>query len=338
MRVASRRLRAVLSLSSGCVGRKELGRWRREVRSLTRALGAARDADVQLDHLLSYASRLPGGRSLDGPGFAAGWAPAPVRIEAGPEPDTGGVPATAPPVLFPAFRAWLRRIGLTKDRSRALDEALPPPGAGPAGQQGIECLLLRLGQRREGLQPAVLSALDRLEESDVLEEMAERFRTIEVRARREGVLSRSAPVYDAAHLNVRLRCDELQGHAPALRDPARADEHHAMRIAAKRLRYTLEAFAPLYDELKAELKAIKRLQEALGQLHDCDVWIVQLPLFLEEERARTSAYFGHDRLLPLHRARRPRSSSRTGSPSANTFMPRPSRAGRSSSATGSSNA
>jgi putative phosphoesterase len=293
MRVASRRLRAVLSLSPGCVGRKELRRWRREIRSLTRALGEARDADVQLDHLLSYAARLPGGRSPESPGFAAGWTPAGM-IQEGSEADAIEGPATAPPVLFPAFRAWLRRIGLGKDRRQALETALPQPDAGPPGQQGIECLLLRLGQQREGLQPAVLAALDRLEASDVLEAMAERFRTLEVRARRDGALSRSAPVYDAAHLNVRLRCDELLGHAPALRDPTRSDEHHAMRIAAKQLRYTLETFAPLYDGLKAELKAIKRLQEALGQLHDCDVWIVQLPQFLEEERLRTFAYFGHD--------------------------------------------
>jgi putative phosphoesterase len=293
MRVASRRLRAVLSLSAGCVGRKELRRWRQEIRSLTRALGAARDADVQVDHLLSYAARLPGGRGAESPGFAAGWPPAGM-IPGSPESTAIEAPATAPPTLFPAFRAWLRRIGVTKDRSRTLEETLPQPDAGPPGQQGIECLLLRLGQQREGLQPAVLAALDRLEASDVLEEMAERFRTIEVRARREGALSRSAPVYDAAHLNVQLRCDELLGHAPALRDPARSDEHHAMRIAAKQLRYTLETFAPLYDGLKAELKAIKRLQETLGQLHDCDVWIVQLPQFLEEERNRTFAYFGHD--------------------------------------------
>lgn len=293
MRVTSRRLRAVLPLLTGCAERKELRRWRREVRSVTRALGAARDTDVQIDHLLSYAVGLPGGRG-EGTGFrAVGGAPE-MQLRSSP-PEQLEEPAPPPPVRFPALRAWLRRLGLALNRRRALDEALPAQDSEVPGEQGVECLLLRLGQEREALQPAVLAALDRLEASGVLAEMAGRARGIEVRARQAGALSRSAPVYGAAHLNAALRCDELLAYAPALRDPVRAADHHAMRIAAKRLRYTLEIFAPLFDDgLKSELRALKRLQEALGELHDCDVWIARLPGFLEQERGRTLAYFGND--------------------------------------------
>lgn len=48
MRVASRRLRTALALFGRCLPAKKLARWETEVRGITRALGAARDTDVQL--------------------------------------------------------------------------------------------------------------------------------------------------------------------------------------------------------------------------------------------------------------------------------------------------
>src|SRR5208337_1282170 len=64
-------------------------------------------------------------------------------------------------------------------------------------------------------------------------------------------------------------------------------EHHATRIAAKKLRYTLETYAPLYRrELKKPFARIKRLQDLLGDIHDCDVWIEQMTLAIIKQRAR----------------------------------------------------
>ncbi|MDO8971912.1 MAG: CHAD domain-containing protein, partial [Saprospiraceae bacterium] len=71
-------------------------------------------------------------------------------------------------------------------------------------------------------------------------------------------------------------------------------ELHAMRIAAKQLRYTLETFAPLYPgELQPYLQAVKAGQELLGDVHDCDVWLAFLPQFVKEEMDRTIIYYGH---------------------------------------------
>ena len=51
-------------------------------------------------------------------------------------------------------------------------------------------------------------------------------------------------------------------------------KHHEMRIYAKKLRYTMEAFAPLYkNKLAKEIETIKAFQDVLGEMHDCDVWI-----------------------------------------------------------------
>ena len=56
--------------------------------------------------------------------------------------------------------------------------------------------------------------------------------------------------------------------------------HHQMRIRAKWLRYTMEAFSALYKEnLSKEIKLIKSFQDILGEMHDCDVWSQCIPKF-----------------------------------------------------------
>ena len=51
MRVASRRLRSAVPLFAVCFRKKQVNYWLQEIKGVTRALGAARDADVQLDVL-----------------------------------------------------------------------------------------------------------------------------------------------------------------------------------------------------------------------------------------------------------------------------------------------
>lgn len=62
-----------------------------------------------------------------------------------------------------------------------------------------------------------------------------------------------------------------------LRDPQGNDGLeilHELRIAAKRLRYSLEFFESCYgNRLARRLELIRSLQELLGGIHDCDVMI-----------------------------------------------------------------
>ena len=50
MRVATRRMRSALALFEKCLPGKKAKAWNKQMRRVTRALGAARDADVQMDH------------------------------------------------------------------------------------------------------------------------------------------------------------------------------------------------------------------------------------------------------------------------------------------------
>lgn len=56
-----------------------------------------------------------------------------------------------------------------------------------------------------------------------------------------------------------------------LNDPNASTELHAMRIAAKRLRYTMELFsAVLGSDVEGCLDAIREFQEIAGEIHDAD--------------------------------------------------------------------
>ena len=82
------------------------------------------------------------------------------------------------------------------------------------------------------------------------------------------------------------KIEEVYTWEPFIRDAARREELHNMRISIKRLRYTMELFRAAYRSPKMPAKAaatandkrfneflgvIVDLQEILGDVHDCDV-------------------------------------------------------------------
>lgn len=80
-----------------------------------------------------------------------------------------------------------------------------------------------------------------------------------------------------------VRIAELYSYEAVLDDPREMKAHHDQRIAAKRLRYTLELFRAVFGELgELQIERIKQIQELLGQLHDTDVRIA----LIEDELAK----------------------------------------------------
>jgi CHAD domain-containing protein len=230
MRVASRRLRAALPIFGPFVAAKKHEEWTRNIRALTLALGAARDRDVQIEHVQSFLLAQP-------PGII---------------------------------------------------------------RSGIRRLLLRLRQRRQRLQQAVEKALADLVKSEVPMEMERKLHPL-----LEGMETtpRSPALCSLSFDTIRENLEQFLYFEPFIKQPENIKELHAMRIAAKHLRYTLEIFSPVYEsELKLHLKAMRQIQEILGEIHDCDVWMLYLPKFKERERQRTLQFFGYERpfrrLLP----------------------------------------
>lgn len=220
MRVATRRLRATLPLFGPALAGKRHLEWIKMVRGITRALGEARDSDVQIEHVSAFL-----------------------------EP------------LQPPYRAGARR------------------------------LLLRLRQQRLTLQPKVFKALDKFEKSGLVTEMAQKLAPFDIY--RDRLDSSDPRLIEMANQAIRGRLEEFLAFDEIVRQPEKIVEIHAMRIAAKHLRYTLETFAPLFEDgLKEFIKALRTSQDMLGGIHDGDVWTGSIDPFIEDERQRTIVYFG----------------------------------------------
>ncbi|HVP25989.1 MAG TPA: CHAD domain-containing protein [Methanomicrobiales archaeon] len=300
MRVATRRLRSALPLFSPCFPGKKIRRWRRGLRGIARALGEARDADIQITFLTGYLDSLKSGRG------AADRAMLPAVI---PPPGSYPVqvhrewtyPSLALRNLARSIRTIFTSAGGYLERIFRHGESAGERTGAPVEPlirmqdlvPGTECLLLRKNQERAALQEDIGKAIRRLEKSGLLGELERDLRRSGKRA--QGSWPDGLEIFAMAFTSVSTRIDGILAFGEALADPARTAEHHAMRIAVKRLRYTLEVWRDLFgDELGDEIDTLKRLQDLLGDLHDCDVWIGILPGFLMAEGNRCRAFFGDE--------------------------------------------
>jgi CHAD domain-containing protein len=99
-----------------------------------------------------------------------------------------------------------------------------------------------------------------------------------------------------------VRMAEYFSYAPIVHVEAAIQPLHDLRIAAKRLRYTLELFHDVFGEVGARnVERVKAIQEELGEVHDHDVRIA----LIDEELASLAAggqthHDGRDPLPGLH--------------------------------------
>jgi CHAD domain-containing protein len=161
---------------------------------------------------------------------------------------------------------------------------------------GIKRILLRLQQQRDKLQSDVISTMQNLQSDGVLEEIKNTMKMMCNYGRLHNKEGYSQQVYNQAYREITTCFDEFLFYERYINDPSRMNEIHLMRICAKRLRYTMEVFAQIYeDELDKPIKAIKETQTLLGDFHDCFIWIESLDQFLVQEKVRTLEYFGNIR-------------------------------------------
>ena len=161
-------------------------------------------------------------------------------------------------------------------------------------QPGYKRLILRLSQKRNQAQLNILETLTKLNFNPVIPKVQKELtRSIDL-VRNENLVSIPLRLLAIQAINEKLT--HFLSYESYVHIPERKLELHAMRIAAKQLRYTMEIFAKIFPgELKDWLQPIRQAQEQLGEIHDCDMWIDFLPLFLDSELEMSKKYYGHSR-------------------------------------------
>lgn len=224
MRVASRRLRNALGVFNGFFPGNYADKWRSEMKGITKALGNARDLDIQ--------------------------------------------------------------IQLIEEKNQEmLNQKLRP---------GYERLLLRLKQNRTKAQEKVINSIHYLQENQTLKEIIDMLK--------EGSFEEkpayTPTLYPIAQNAINHTLDTFLIYEEFIQSSNNSEKLHAMRIAGKHFRYTMEIFNPLYQEgLTPFVEIMKEIQDQLGEIHDCDVWITWLPEFTQQEKERITELYGHSRPL-----------------------------------------
>lgn len=207
---------------------------------------------------------------------------------------------------FPAksLRRWKKeirrittRLGDARDRdvqieflAETLDDVVDR-----VHRPGIARLLVKFEQQRERLQRGVIDAVGRLKKSKVLDQMQSAAKKIIDNAETRQVDRQSPVAVEQTGRHILDNLEEMVAYRESLDDAGDKQNHHAMRVAAKQLRYTLEISKPVYGSLLDEpIATVRNLQSLLGEVHDCDVWIENLDAFAARQRRRITKYFGHD--------------------------------------------
>ncbi len=195
-----------------------------------------------------------------------------------------------------AIRRTTAKLGAARDRDVQIEFLCGILSALNAKEcfSGISRILVQLERDRERLQRKVVKAVDRLEAKGVLRQVRRVSKKILPKAAGAAENVQTPDAYAQTRGYLLEQLDELLSQQDSLANPDDCERHHAMRIAAKRLRYTLEIARPVYrGRLDEAIEATKRVQSLLGDVHDCDVWAEHLDAFALEQRDRLINLFGH---------------------------------------------
>jgi CHAD domain-containing protein len=266
LRVATRRLQEAIDLMAFALPGRERARARRRARRIRRGLATVRDADVLVETLVALATR----SATDDRRALLALRPALVararRARAGVRAAGGNGPAPASGTSAGAASVPVRTKATIRNAPAAPPAARPTKEATPAAA-GLPVPGVRRRLR------ALVRSLPSLPSVSLRR----------VAARRLG-----------------LRSSEVRG-ALARAGTGRAADLHRLRVAVKKYRYTLELMdeAGLASHARG-IAAARRLQEALGLVHDVDVLLAVLrgrragprhpiPAALRRERRRLAA-------------------------------------------------
>lgn len=179
-------------------------------------------------------------------------------------------------------------LGAVRDEDVAIAalEQFSTEAANKKIRDGIEDLI---AERRE-IRKTAFRDLHMLLSPKILKELRSRLGVALESTREQLGLFRSLTIIEAAREAITARSNDLFERGNVIYKPNKIKGLHKLRIAAKRLRYAIELFAACLGEAVVPFAAdVKKLQDHLGETHDCDVWIKDLGERLKDkDRADTS--------------------------------------------------
>lgn len=198
MRVASRRLRASLAVFEEILPAQKTKRWKKQIRKIGRALGRARELDIQIKFLEAAAQKMKAdAHSANTKAIIKSLKKERQQAQEHIDIELGGF---RPQKNLPGLKPWLKHASSGK-RGYHMDEFNAQKGA----------VILR-------------------------------------------------------------RLDQLRAFSPYVSQPKNIHELHRMRIAAKKLRYTLELLRPWYGAgIDRYIRSSRQIQDVLGDVHEFDV-------------------------------------------------------------------
>jgi CHAD domain-containing protein len=170
-------------------------------------------------------------------------------------------------------------------------------------KRGIERLILRLKQERIKKQEVVVNSVADFYKSNFQSEVNDIFSSKLYQKRLTNKKLHDPNFIKKINLIISKKIKDVLQYEEKIFNSENIEELHELRKANKQLRYTLETFEGYYGVRISEIiKTTKNIQDHLGVIHDCDVWVELIPKFIEKEKRRTVIYFGNGKafypLLP----------------------------------------
>jgi hypothetical protein len=112
-------------------------------------------------------------------------------------------------------------------------------------------------------------------------------------------LDSQAPTTRNARIILQQRLDDMYAYAPYVENPDNVQELHDLRIAAKRVRYTLELFEDFLPARSKEfVQELGKIQDELGALHDSEVMLALLRQLLQAAQEENATEQEQERSQP----------------------------------------
>lgn len=182
----------------------------------------------------------------------------------------------------PKLRAVADALGAVRDEDVALMalQELKSQAKGVAAE-GIRLLIAEHQGQRKQSRAALKAAIQDSASDNLRREFLAKLQriTIATPPKNTGPETTESSICfrELGVLVIKERVVDFIAASTCLFHPYQIKKLHNLRILAKRLRYSMELFARCDDEeLEVMARDVARMQAALGELHDCDVWIRDL--------------------------------------------------------------